>query len=146
FPRSEREQAGVSYREMLAEFGAFGAFVGFGLIFMQLAEVFGFSLWLAGALTAVVAIFFGIQTGSFGRPILAFLIIIMMALAVTELGTDGWSSGLMEAPMTEAGFNAGWVLVYTSAIMMVLRFFAGPSVHRLSRIGLLSTSAILAIL
>lgn len=146
FPRSEREQAGVSYREMLAEFGAFGAFVGFGLIFMQLAEVFQWSPWLAAGLTAVAAIVFGVQTGSFGRPILAFLIIVMMPLAVTELGTDGWISGLMEAPMEAAGFNPGWVLVYTSAIMMVLRFFAGPIVHRLSPIGLLITSAILAIL
>jgi MFS family permease len=145
FPRSEREQAGVSYREMLAEFGAFGALVGFGLIFMQLAEVFGWNLWIAAALTLVVAVLFGVQTGSFGRPILAFLIIIMMPLAITEIGTDGWISGLMEAPMEAAGYNAGWVLVYTSAIMMVLRFFAGPIVHRLSPIGLLIASAVLAI-
>jgi MFS family permease len=110
FPRSEREQAGVSYREMLAEFGAFGALVGFGLIFLQLAEVFQFNVWIAVALAAAVAVAFGIYTGSFGRSILALLIVIMMPLATTEIGTDGWISGLMERPMEAAGFNPGWVL------------------------------------
>lgn len=146
FPRNEREEAGVSYREMLAEFGAFGALVGFGLIFLQLAEVLNFSIWIAVALTAATALLFGLYTGSFGRPILAFLIVIMMPLATTEIGTDGWISGLMEKPMEAAGFNPGWVLVYTSAIMMVLRFFAGPIVHALSPIGLLISSSVMAIL
>ena len=89
---------------------------------------------------------FGIYTGSFGRSILALLIIIMMPLATTEIGTDGWISGLMEKPMEAAGFNPGWVLVYTSAIMMILRFFAGPIVHSLSPIGLLIASSVMAIL
>ena len=47
--------------------------------------------------------------------------------------------------MEALGYNAGWVLVYTSAIMMVLRFFAGPIVHKLSPIGLLIASSVLAI-
>ena len=76
---------------------------------------------------------------------MAFLIIIMMPLAITEIGTDGWITGLMEEPMKAAGYNAGWVLVYTSAIMMVLRFFAGPIVHTLSPIGLLIVSSALAV-
>jgi hypothetical protein len=41
--------------------------------------------------------------------------------------------------------HPGWVLVYTSVIMMTLRFFAGPIVHTLSPIGLLIISAVLAI-
>ena len=146
FPRSEREEAGVSYREMLGEFGAFGALVGFGLIFLQLAEVFQFNVWIALALAAAVAAAFGVYTGSFGRAILALLIIIMMPLATTEIGTDGWISGLMEKPMEAANINPGWVLVYTSAIMMILRFFAGPIVHSLSPIGLLVASSVMAIL
>lgn len=152
FPQSEREAAGVSYREMLGEFGAFGAFVGFGLIFMQLAEVLEWSKdpaspmrFAAPALTVLITVAFGLYTRSFGRAIMAFLIIIMMPLATTEIGTDGWIGGLMEEPMKEAGYNAGWVLIYTSAIMMVLRFFAGPIVHSLSPIGLLVVSSVLAI-
>lgn len=145
FPVSEREQAGVSYREMLGEFGAFGALVGFGLIFWQLQDVIGWHFGVTIGLTAVMTIGFGAYTQSAGRPILAFLIIIMMPLATTEIGTDGWITGLMEEPMKAANFNPGWILVYTSAIMMVLRFFAGPIVHKLSPIGLLSVSAVLAI-
>ena len=70
----------------------------------------------------------------------------MIPLATTELGTDGAISGLMEEPMKEAGYNPLWVLIYTSAIMMVLRFwFAGPIVGKLGPLGLLATSAVLAI-
>ena len=163
FPVQEREEAGVSYREMLAEFGAFGALIGFGLIFWQLGDVvfkplleylglaqvavfgYGLPVLVPVILTALAVLVFAVYTRSFGRPIMAFLIIIMMPLATTEIGTDGWISSLMEQPMEALGYNAGWVLVYTSAIMMVLRFFAGPIVHKLSPIGLLITSSVLAI-
>ena len=145
-PTSEREQAGVSYREMLGEFGAFGALVAFGLVFWQLDDaVFHVGSGLVIGLTAVATLGFGLYTRSFGRPFMALLILIMMPLATTEIGTDGWITGLMAEPMEKAGFNPGLVLVYTSAIMMVLRFFAGPIVHRLSPIGLLSVCAALAI-
>ena len=145
FPVSEREAAGVSYREMLAEFGAFGALIGFGLIFAQLGQVFGWPPVVYFGLAVAVTVLFGLYTQSLGRPLMGFLIIIMMPLATTEIGTDAWISSLMEEPMKAGGFNAGWVLVYTSAIMMVLRFFAGPIVHKLSPIGLLVVSSVLAI-
>lgn len=162
FPVQEREEAGVSYREMLAEFGAFGALIGFGLIFWQLGDVvftpllaylkldqvalfgYGLPVLVPVILTAIAVLVFAVYTRSFGRPIMGFLIIIMMPLAITEIGTDGWISSLMEKPMKALGYNAGWVLIYTSAIMMILRFFAGPIVHKLSPIGLLIISSILA--
>jgi hypothetical protein len=146
FPKNEREQAGVGYVGMLKELGMFGAFVGFGLVFAQLGEVFGWPQAVRWGLTAAVVLIFGAVTRSFGRPLLAFLILIMMPLATTEIGTDGWISSLMEVPMKAAGGHPGWVLVYTSAIMMVLRFCAGPIVHKLSPLGLLATCATLAIL
>ncbi len=146
FPKSEREQAGVSYIDMLKELGAFGALVGFGLVIAQLGQVFSLPSAAVLGLTAAVVIAFAVVTKSFGRPLLAFMIIIMMPLATTEIGTDGWISSLMEEPMKQAGGNPGWVLVYTSAIMMVLRFFAGPIVHKLSPLGLLASCATLAIL
>jgi MFS family permease len=145
FPRSEREQAGVGYVDMLKELGVFGAFVGFGLVIAQLGQVFGWSQAVRWILTAGIAGAFAILTKSFGRGFLAVLIIIMMPLATTEIGTDGWISSLMEEPMKAAGYHPGWVLVYTSAIMVVLRFFAGPIIHRLSPLGLLATSAVLAV-
>jgi hypothetical protein len=124
----------------------FGALVGFGLVFAQLGEVFAWPSAVGWVLTGVVVAIFGVITKSIGRPFLIFLIIIMMPLAITEIGTDGWISSLMAEPMQAAGGNPGWVLVYTSAIMMVLRFCAGPIVHKLSPLGLLATCATLAIL
>jgi len=131
---------------MLKELGAFGALVGFGLVFAQIGQVFSWSTGVVWAVTGAVVLTFAVVTKSFGRPLLAFLIIIMMPLATTELGTDGWISSLMEEPMKQAGGNPGWVLVYTSAIMMVLRFFAGPFIHKLSPLGLLACCTTLAIL
>jgi MFS family permease len=146
FPKSEREQAGIGYVAMLKELGVFGAFVGFGLVFAQLGQVFGWSHTVSWILTGAVVVGFAAITKSFGRLILAFLIIIMMPLATTELGTDGWISSLMETPMQALGHNPVWVLVYTSAVMMVLRFFAGSIVHKISPLGLLAACATLAII
>jgi hypothetical protein len=42
--------------------------------------------------------------------------------------------------------NSVVVLVYTSMLMFVLRFFAGPIVHRLNPIGLLLASSVIAVL
>jgi MFS family permease len=41
---------------------------------------------------------------------------------------------------------AGWIFIMISVIMTVLRFYAGPIVHKFSSIGLLVISAALAIL
>jgi MFS family permease len=155
FPKSEREQAGVSYLTMLKELGVFGAFVGFGLVFAQLGQVFVPEItkafgdaravqWVSWGATGLVVAAFAIITKSFGRLLLAFLIIIMMPQATTELGTNGWITALMEDPMKAAGYNSAWVLVYTSAIMLILRFCAGPLAHKFSPVGLLATCSALA--
>jgi MFS family permease len=144
FPKSEREQAGVSYLDMLKELGAFGALVGFGLVIAQLGQVFGLGSGVVWALIGIVVVLFGVITKSVGRLLLAFLIIIMMPQATTELGTNGWITALMEDPMKAAGHNAAWVLVYTSAIMLILRFCAGPLIHKFSPVGLLLTCSALA--
>ena len=65
-------------------------------------------------------------------------------LATTELGTDSWITELMTPEMATIGIDAGWILVYTSFIMMILRFFAGPIVHKFSPLGLLAVSSIIA--
>jgi len=146
FPKSEREQAGVTYLTMLKELGMFGAFVGFGLVFAQLGQVFGWSQTVSWILTGAVVLAFAVITKSFGRLLLAFLIIIMMPQATTELGTNGWITALMEDPMKAAGYNSAWVLVYTSAIMLILRFCAGPLAHKFSPVGLLAACSALAAL
>src|SRR5262249_53020307 len=59
FPKSQREQAGVGYVEMLKELGMFGAFVGFGLVFAQLGQTFAWPSAVAWALTVAVVVAFG---------------------------------------------------------------------------------------
>jgi len=145
FPVQEREAAGVTYKEMLGEFGVLcAAIVGF-LVALQLIDFFGSAnkeLFIGIGVAIVLA--FGIYTQSLGRLLMFFLVLIMMPLATTEIGTDGWITKIMEG-VAEGKFHPGWILVYTSAIMMVLRFFAGPIVHSVSPLGLLAISALLAI-
>ncbi len=146
FPVNERVAAGSSYREMLAEFGTAGAFIAFYLIFAQLGSVFAWSSTITWALIAVSVIAYAFYSRSFGNPLLLILVIIMMPLATTELGTDGWISALMEKPMHVAGWDPTWVLVYTSGIMMLLRFNAGPVIRKFGPLGLLAMCSALAIL
>lgn len=146
FPVNERVAAGSSYREMLAELGTAGAFIAFYLIFAQLGSVFGWTTGITWALIGISVVSYGIYCRSFGNPLLLVLVIIMMPMATTELGTDGWISALMEKPMHAAGWNPTWVLVYTSVIMMVLRFNAGPVIKKFGPLGLLAICAALAIL
>lgn len=164
FPVQERVAAGVSYREMLAEFGILGALVVGFLLVLQLMDFFtgvqGFSAEVVrdGVTTTVLAPWatwafiilglgivaaFGAYTRSLGRPFMFVMILIMIPLATTEIGTDGWITGIMAGVLEN--IHPGWVLIYTSVIMMVLRFFAGPIVHVISPLGLLAASSILAI-
>lgn len=145
FPVQEREAAGVTYREMLGEFGVLCAsIVGF-LVALQLIDFFGSdNKTLFIGIGAAIVLAFGIYTRALGRILMFFLVIIMIPLATTEIGTDGWITKIMEG-VAEGKFHPGWILVYTSAIMMVLRFFAGPIVHSISPLGLLAISSLLAI-
>jgi hypothetical protein len=59
------------------------------------------------------------------------------------LGTDSWISDIMQAVLNNPTLGILF-LVYTSSIMFVLRFFAGPIVHAISPLGLLAVSAALA--
>ena len=145
FPVQERVASGTSYREMLAQFGIVGAALAGFLIFRQLGQVFGWSDVVTYGLLVLAVVAYGVYCRSLGHPVLIILCLIMMPVATTELGTDGAITGLMEAPMRQAGYNAAWVLVYTSALMMVLRFFAGPLVRAFTPLGLLAICSTLAI-
>ena len=146
FPVNERVAAGASYREMLAEFGTIGAFIAFYLIFAQLGDVFAWGAVVTWGLIIVTVAAYAYYSRSLGNPLLLILVVIMMPLATTELGTEGWISGLMIKPMAASGWDPAWVLVYTSAIMMVLRFNAGPVIAKVGPLGLLALCSGLAIL
>src|SRR5688572_13584784 len=144
FPLNERVQAGVSYKEMLQEVGAIGALMIVSLIIFQLGAVFSWSVWFNITVIGLVTLAFGLYTRSLGQPLFLILLLIMIPLAITELGTDSWITDLMTPAMADIGIQAGWVLVYTSAIMFVLRFFAGPIVHKVSPLGLIAICSIIA--
>lgn len=146
FPVSERVSGGATYKEMLGEFGMIGAGIAIFLILKQLALTFGFADMYVYIGTTVAVLGYGAYCQSLGRPLMIFLCLVMVPLATTELGTDGAITGIMEEPMKLAGYNPLWVLIYTSAIMMVLRFFAGPVVQALTPLGLLAVCATFAII
>ncbi|SHI55599.1 Fucose permease [Arenibacter nanhaiticus] len=151
FPANERVAAGVSYREMLQEFGIGGASLVAFLVVLQLNDFFmpGPEDYLMRygfiAIGVFMVIAFGWYVRTLGRPILLFLCFIIMPLATTELGTDSWIQSIMHGIASSKGFDAGWVLIYTSLIMLVLRLFAGPILHKVSPLALLVISCVLAI-
>ncbi len=144
FPEQERVAAGVSYKDMLKEVGAIGAGIIAVMVFAEIGRIIGAGSIFTWVMTAISAAAFYAYTKSLGRPLYIFLLLIMMPLATTELGVDSWITALMEGEMANLGLNAGWVLIYTSLIMVLLRFYAGPLVHRFSPLGLLAISAALA--
>lgn len=146
FPVQERVSAGISYKGMLSEFGFLGGLVAALLIFLQLDDATNVNSWVLMGLCGAMAVGLGLYTQSMGRPLMFVLLLIMMPLATTEIGTDSWITDLMKDIVSNsASFHPGWVLVHTSIIMMALRFFAGPIVHSLKPIPLLMLSSVLAI-
>jgi MFS family permease len=136
---------------MLKEFGFAGCFIVSFFAAMALEEilrVFGMDLgpiWVKAAIALVPTAIFAIKIRSFGRPMFVFLLFVMVLLSTTELGTDSWVAALMTPVLKRFGDNAGnWVLIYTSAIMFVMRFSAGPVVHRLSPLSLLCICSVVA--
>lgn len=144
FPVSERVASGVSYREMLAEAGAASAFIIIALMMLEVGRIFSIpAVVVWGAVIALTALY-ALLSRSAGRPLYVVFVLLMIPLAITELSTDSWITSLMEPEMRALGLQAGWVLVYTSAIMFVMRLFAGPILHRLKPLGVLALASGLA--
>lgn len=83
---------------------------------------------------------FGVLFSCFASAPFILLLVLHGLIGYMELGVDSWMTKLMENLIP----NAVLVLVYTSALMFVLRFFAGPIVHKINPIGLLFGSSIIA--
>lgn len=145
FPVHERVSAGVTFNEMLKEVGLIGGLIVFTMVILEIGRLFAFPQALTWALILGSSLLFGSAAKwSLGQPLYIFLLLIMMILATTELGVDSWVTDLMAGEMQKMGLNPGWLLLYTSAIMMVLRFLAGPIVHSLKPLGLLAVCAAIA--
>jgi MFS family permease len=141
FPRSEASVSGVKYRDMLGELGLFGAAIVCVLLALFFKSDLGLSPLAAGGLAAGLLIAFGAATGfRLGHLLLAFLMLVHAMVGYVELGTDSWIAKITGAIM--ASEASGLLLfVYTSGLMFLLRFFAGPIVERISPLGLLAVSA-----
>jgi MFS family permease len=144
FPVHERVAAGVSYKEMLKVTGGIGFFIISILVFGEIGRILLWPNYIALILGAIIALYLGIYLKSFGNPIFLLLLIIMVPLATTELGTDSWITSLMTDEMKALSINAGWVLIYTSFIMTILRFCAGSFLRYFSPLGLLAACSALA--
>lgn len=78
------------------------------------------------------------------NPLFLLMFFCMGITASLELGPSRWMNTAMNGVMGWAGGNAGiLVLVYGTGLMAVLRFFAGPVVHRLAPTGILLSSAVI---
>jgi MFS family permease len=78
--------------------------------------------------------------GQFVAPLLLFLLAIHAMLGYVELGTDSWISNIT-GNIVASKAGGLYLLAYTSALMFILRFFAGPIVERISPLGLLFMGA-----
>ncbi len=75
------------------------------------------------------------------RPSFVCLWICMWLTSASELGPDQWVPSLITS-LTD-GMPGILILVYTSGIMFVLRFFGGPVVHKFSPFGLMTIASVL---
>ena len=75
------------------------------------------------------------------RPMYFVWLACMFATAASELAPGQW----IDLTLTRTvGMRGIWLLVYVSGMMFVLRHFAGPIAHRVSNIGMLWGSVVLA--
>lgn len=75
------------------------------------------------------------------RPMFWILFFSMFLTAASELAPGQW----VDMALTRTvGMRGIWLLIYVSGLMFVMRHFAGPIVHKLSPIGLLWVSCLLA--
>lgn len=149
FPNSEASQKGVSYRNMLQELGMLGGAVIcllLGLFFYN--DLFsrldptlrmGLALGLAGGLWLIFSF---VTRFHLGPILLAVLLITHALVGYVELGTDSWIGKITGAIMEKKQYGL-MLFVYTSSLMFILRFFAGPIVERTSPLGLLFASGVL---
>lgn len=75
------------------------------------------------------------------RPMFLIWGFCMLLTASTELGPNQWQESVL---IRTAKVSGTLVFVYTSGLMFIMRFFAGPLAHALSPVGMLTGSAALS--
>ena len=84
---------------------------------------------------------FGASVLTLLSPILLFLFVLHALVGYVELGTDSWITNIT-AQVLANGDRALLAFIWTNVLMAVLRFFAGPIVHKINPVGLLAVSAV----
>lgn len=152
FPVDERVQAGVPYRDMLQQVGFLTAALASFLIVYEIGNQAGqlLSGWskpenwfeISLGIGLVIGAAFGAVVKSFGRPLFFLMCLLMIPVATAELGTDGWIKGLMTPVLEGLSIDPAMALVFSAAIMLVFRVFAGGILKFFSPPGLLFVSGI----
>jgi MFS family permease len=155
FPKSEAKTAGVSVPSMMGTVGLLGfavAAVFLGLALPNLLEAVGLKLpslvasvvgyTAAAVIWLAYTVYSRFALGSF---LIAFIYILHALVGYVELGTDSWITNITERVLKDET-TALLAFIWTNALMFVLRFFAGPIVHRINPLGLLLVSALLGTL
>lgn len=75
-------------------------------------------------------------------PFFLILLFLHACVGYVELGTDSWINKITGTILSSAALGTA-LFIYTSLLMTVLRFFAGPIVHRISSLGLLLCSSLI---
>jgi MFS family permease len=78
----------------------------------------------------------------FASPILLFLLLLHAMVGYVELGTDSWITNITGTILANPSYGV-MLFIWTSGLMFILRFCAGPIVHKISPLGLLFCSAVL---
>jgi len=74
------------------------------------------------------------------RPLFIIWAFCMLLTASTELGTNAWMESTLKRT---ANVSGTLIFIYTSLLMFILRFFAGPIAHKFSPVGMLFFCSIL---
>jgi MFS family permease len=147
FPKSEAQQHGVKYTDMLKELGMGGALILcllLGLWMHDLAGGLGLPEYLGWIGGGILLVAFGVVTKfSPGYFLMVLLLLIHSMQGYVELGTDSWV-GKITGAILASPQNGLLLFVYIQGWMFALRFFAGPIVHKISPLGLMFVSTILA--
>jgi MFS family permease len=91
---------------------------------------------------SVSGVSLGTQMVTLLSPILLFLFVLHALVGYVELGTDSWITNITERVLENQNL-ALIAFIWTNLLMFVLRFFAGPIVHKINPVGLLFASALL---
>ncbi|MEM7233581.1 MAG: MFS transporter, partial [Planctomycetota bacterium] len=83
---------------------------------------------------------FDVMLKSALSPVFLFLLVLHACIGYVELGTDSWIQSITN---TISEGQGPMLFIYASAIMFILRFFAGPIVEKINPLGLLTVSSIL---